>query len=72
MQQLSTTKISIRQVISNTTRSSGPIGLYKGIDSMLLFAAPKAGVRFCAKEKFSKILEPYNMVAQLRSADRSQ
>lgn len=61
MQQLSSTKVSIKQVVQQTVASRGPLGLYKGLDAMLIFAAPKASVRFSSKEFFSKSLQPYNL-----------
>lgn len=61
MQQLSTSKVSIQQVVRNTVSSRGVAGLYKGLDSMLIFAVPKASVRFASKEAFSNILQPFNL-----------
>lgn len=61
MQQLSTSKVSIRHVITQTLKKNGPLGLYKGLDSMLIFAAPKAGVRFSSKESFSSMLTGFDL-----------
>lgn len=58
MQQLSTTGESVKDVVSNTVKRSGPMGMYKGLDSMIYFATPKAAIRFGGKEAFSGMLLP--------------
>ena len=42
VQQLSTTKKSAFEVVGETVKARGPFGLYKGLDSMVYFATPKA------------------------------
>lgn len=55
-QQLSSKSMSVKQVISNTMAESGVLGFYRGLSSMLYFAAPKAAIRFSAFEFFSSCL----------------
>jgi solute carrier family 25 citrate transporter 1 len=54
--QLSTKKLGIRQVIQDTFRSSKLIGFYRGLPSMVYFAAPKAAIRFASFETCSSLL----------------
>eukprot|EP00164_Ancoracysta_twista_P011919 GFYU01018566.1.p1 GENE.GFYU01018566.1~~GFYU01018566.1.p1 ORF type:complete len:283 (+),score=77.17 GFYU01018566.1:79-927(+) len=60
MMQLSTTKTTAMDVVRNTVNQRGFLGMYKGLSSMLYFAAPKAAIRFSSKEQFSHILAPYS------------
>jgi len=53
VQQLSTTKPSAMDVVSSTLKARGPLGLYKGLDSMVYFATPKAAIRFSGFEAAS-------------------
>lgn len=55
-QQLSTTKVSARDIIRTTLETSGPLGFYRGLPSMVYFAAPKAAVRFSGFEACSGLL----------------
>lgn len=43
-------------VASNTLKTRGPIGFYRGLSSMVYFAAPKAAIRFGAFEFCSGLL----------------
>jgi solute carrier family 25 citrate transporter 1 len=43
-------------VIRNTMKTSGPLGFYRGLSSMVYFATPKAAIRFSAFEKCSGLL----------------
>jgi solute carrier family 25 citrate transporter 1 len=43
-------------VIRNTMKTSGPLGFYRGLSSMVYFATPKAAIRFSAFEKCSGVL----------------
>lgn len=43
-------------VIKNTMKTSGPLGFYRGLSSMVYFATPKAAIRFSAFEKCSSLL----------------
>ena len=54
--QLSTRKISSLEVIKSTFKSTGLIGFYKGLPSMIYFAGPKAAIRFSAFEAASTAL----------------
>lgn len=54
--QLSTTKVSAKDIISSTYKTSGPFGFYRGLPSMVYFAAPKAAIRFSGFEFFSGLL----------------
>ena len=44
-------------VIRNTLATSGPIGFYRGLSSMVYFATPKAAIRFSAFEQASNALK---------------
>ena len=35
MQQLATTKVTGRQVVANTLKDKGPLGMYRGLSSMV-------------------------------------
>ncbi|KAL1529044.1 hypothetical protein AB1Y20_000007 [Prymnesium parvum] len=48
--QLSTGKGGVLDVIRNTMRTSGPLGFYRGLSSMVYFATPKAAIRFSSFE----------------------
>ncbi|CAM9273224.1 unnamed protein product [Discosporangium mesarthrocarpum] len=43
-------------VASNTMKSNGFFGFYRGLSSMVYFAAPKAAIRFGSFETFSSLL----------------
>lgn len=43
-------------VVRNTMRTTGPIGFYRGLSSMVYFATPKAAIRFSAFEQASGAL----------------
>ena len=43
-------------VVRNTMASSGPLGFYRGLSSMVYFATPKAAIRFSAFEQASGAL----------------
>jgi len=43
-------------VIRNTLKTSGPLGFYRGLSSMVYFATPKAAIRFSAFEQASGAL----------------
>lgn len=60
MQQLAHERTTVRQVVSTTLARHGALGMYKGLSSMLYFAAPKAAIRFSSKERFSNLLAPYH------------
>jgi solute carrier family 25 citrate transporter 1 len=55
-QQLSAKSMTVKEVISSTMAESGIGGFYRGLSSMLYFAAPKAAIRFGAFEFFSGLL----------------
>jgi solute carrier family 25 citrate transporter 1 len=59
-QQLSSKSMSVKEVISGTMAESGVLGFYRGLSSMLYFAAPKAAIRFSAFEFFSGCLTDAN------------
>ena len=48
--QLSTSGGGALDVVKNTMRTSGPLGFYRGLSSMVYFATPKAAIRFSAFE----------------------
>merc|ERR1719502_540324 len=56
MQQLATTKMGAMDVVKDTLKKSGPLGMYRGLESMVYFATPKAAIRFSSKEAFSNML----------------
>jgi len=53
VQMLSTSKPTVVEVVKDTLRARGPFGLYKGLDSMVYFATPKAAIRFTGFEAAS-------------------
>lgn len=55
-QQLQPTKMSVKDVVTTTYRQSGFFGYYKGLPSMVYFAAPKAAIRFTSFETCSGLL----------------
>ncbi|GAB5371681.1 hypothetical protein AAMO2058_001600700 [Amorphochlora amoebiformis] len=55
-QQLNREKVSMVQVVSRTFKTAGPLGMYRGLSSMLYFATPKAAIRFGAFESCSSLL----------------
>lgn len=54
--QLSTEKVSSQHIIKTTYQSNGLFGFYRGLPSMVYFAAPKAAIRFSGFEFFSGLL----------------
>jgi len=56
VQQLSSAKPSVMDVVKNTLSTRGPFGLYKGLDSMVYFATPKAAIRFSGFEAASNAM----------------
>lgn len=54
--QLSTTKVSARDIITSTFQTRGLFGFYRGLPSMVYFAAPKAAIRFTGFETCSGLL----------------
>jgi len=54
--QLSTQKQTAMDVVKNTVRTRGVLGLYKGLDSMVYFATPKAAIRFSGFEAASNAM----------------
>ncbi len=58
--QLSTEKLTTKQVIQSTYQSSGALGFYRGLPSMVYFAAPKAAIRFSGFEACSGLLMDEN------------
>lgn len=55
-QQLSTKKATVSQVIKQTWNQGGYLGFYRGLPSMVYFAAPKAAIRFSSFETASSLL----------------
>lgn len=58
--QLSTHKVSIGEIIKSTIKNRGFFGLYRGLDSMLYFAMPKAATRFGVNEYATGLLSDAN------------
>lgn len=56
VQQLSVKQTTVGEVIKSTLSTRGPFGFYKGLDSMVYFATPKAAIRFSAFEASSNAL----------------
>lgn len=54
--QLSKTKVSVGDIMKTTYSSAGMLGFYRGLPSMVYFAAPKASIRFAGFEAFSGLL----------------
>jgi solute carrier family 25 (mitochondrial citrate transporter), member 1 len=54
--QLSTRPLTAKNIISTTYATGGVLGFYRGLSSMVYFAAPKAAIRFAAFEACSGIL----------------
>jgi len=54
--QLSTRSVSVSDVVRNTYKINGISGFYKGLPSMVYFAAPKAAIRFASFETCSGFL----------------
>jgi len=57
-QQLSPQKLEIKDIFNSTMKERGFFGFYRGLSSMLYFAAPKAAIRFGSFEQFSTVLGP--------------
>mmetsp|Transcript_24057 Transcript_24057/g.39799 ORF Transcript_24057/g.39799 Transcript_24057/m.39799 type:complete len:292 (-) Transcript_24057:98-973(-) len=55
-QQLSTKPITVGGIIRTTFQDAGPGGFYRGLSSMVYFAAPKAAIRFASFETCSALL----------------
>ena len=47
----------MKSIVSRTLKESGTIGLYRGLGSMVYFAAPKAATRFTCFETASGALK---------------
>ena len=54
--QLSTKNVSALDIIKSTYKSPGLLGFYRGLPSMVYFAAPKAAIRFASFETCSGLL----------------
>mmetsp|Transcript_8600 Transcript_8600/g.15594 ORF Transcript_8600/g.15594 Transcript_8600/m.15594 type:complete len:255 (-) Transcript_8600:131-895(-) len=54
--QLSTKNVSALDIIKSTYKSPGVLGFYRGLPSMVYFAAPKAAIRFASFETCSGLL----------------
>jgi len=54
--QLSTTELSVSETIKKTLNNQGISGFYRGLPSMVYFAAPKAAIRFASFETCSGFL----------------
>jgi solute carrier family 25 citrate transporter 1 len=54
--QLTSKNVGVKQVIQDTLRTGGPLGFYRGLSSMVYFAAPKASIRFASFETVSGLL----------------
>lgn len=49
-------QVGVKEVIQDTLRTGGPLGFYRGLSSMVYFAAPKASIRFASFETVSGML----------------
>jgi len=58
--QLSTKQSSAMTVIKDTMKTSGPLGFYRGLSSMVYFATPKAAIRFSSFEAASNSMRDGN------------
>ncbi len=56
VQQLSVNKPSAMEVVRTAFKQRGPLGVYKGLDTMVYFATPKAAIRFSSFEMASNAL----------------
>jgi len=56
IQQLSKVKTTAFGVVKDTIKARGLFGMYKGLDTMVYFATPKAAIRFSAFEMASNSL----------------
>ena len=54
--QLSSKNVGVRDIVSSTFKSAGPLGFYRGLSAMVYFAAPKASIRFMSFETVSGLL----------------
>lgn len=54
--QLSTENVSTKHIIQTTYQQTGLAGFYRGLGSMVYFAAPKAAIRFSGFEACSGLL----------------
>lgn len=54
--QLSTRKMTVSETIKMTFKQQGFLGFYRGLPSMVYFAAPKAAIRFAGFETCSGLL----------------
>eukprot|EP00966_Prymnesium_polylepis_P271008 6260938-Prymnesium_polylepis.2 len=67
--QLSTGKGGATQVIRDTMRTSGPLGFYRGLSSMVYFATPKAAIRFSSFEVCAETQLRRDAAAQRRARE---
>jgi len=54
--QLSTKKLGAADIVKSTWTQAGFVGFYRGLPSMVYFAAPKASIRFASFETVSGLL----------------
>lgn len=54
--QLSTKKVGVSDIVRSTMANPGFLGFYRGLPSMVYFAAPKAAIRFASFETVSGLL----------------
>ena len=54
--QLSSEKLSVGNIVKQTYQNNGFLGFYRGLPSMVYFAAPKAAIRFASFETCSGLL----------------
>jgi len=65
--QLSTSNTSVQSIVKSTYQTNGLSGFYRGLPSMVYFAAPKASIRFASFEFCSGLLtspeceDPYGL-----------
>ena len=58
--QLSTKSVGATDIIKSTWKDAGYFGFYRGLPSMVYFAAPKASIRFASFETCSGLLSGPN------------
>ena len=54
--QLSTEQLNVGQIVKRTYSTTGFLGFYRGLPSMVYFAGPKAAIRFASFETCSGLL----------------
>lgn len=54
--QLSTENLGVSDIVKRTFANEGALGFYRGLPSMVYFAAPKASIRFASFETCSGLL----------------